>query len=322
MWHGTLVGDQEKIRVERNYMPVILVVDDSKTDRFLVRSLLEQESMGWILQFAESAEEAVEKLTSEFSFAVDVVVTDMMMPGMSGMELVQLIEERSPSVPVILMSGQGSESLAVDAIEAGASSYVPKKELQARLCPTIKQVLMARNSERANDALLESIEDARYRFRFDNDPAFIPALVSLLQQMAEGMRLLTPESRTQFGVAIDEAVINAIYHGNLELPTDMLPDVRRSLRNGEAVELIESRRKESPFVQRGVEVQALLSTDLIEVTIRDDGSGFDHEALANNKANRGITLIKSHVDEVSFNEAGNEIRLVKFRKKASDHPDG
>ena len=226
-------------------MPVILVVDDSKTDRFLIQSILEKEEIGWIVEFAESAEEAVELLTDDFAFAVDLVITDMLMPGMNGIQLVELIRERSLSMPVILISGQGSESLAVDAIKAGAASYVPKDELTSRLSETIKQVLMARKSERAHGALLENIEDVRYRFRLGNDPALIPPLINLLQQMAEGMQLLTAESRTQFGIAIDEAVLNAIFHGNLELTEDELKDVRGRLSDGEPIEVLEKRLADS-----------------------------------------------------------------------------
>ena len=296
-------------------MPVILVVDDSKTDRVLIDGLLQKESLGWLVEFAESAEDAITKLTDDYAFAVDLVVTDMLMPGMNGLELVELIRERSTKVPVILISGQGSESLAVQAIKSGAASYVPKDDLSTRLVATIKQVLTARQSEQTHANLLECVADVRYRFEMPNDPALIPVLDSLLQQMAERLRLLDEESRTQFGITIYEAVINAMYHGNLELPAEELAKSRSLLHNGETVPAIEERRKTPPYSQRFVHVQALLASESIEVIVRDDGGGFDHASALCDGHNRGLTLIKNIVDDVSFNDTGNEIRMVKLRHK-------
>ena len=135
--------------------------------------------------------------------------------------------------------------------------------------------------------------------------------------MAEGMQLLTAESRTQFGIAIDEAVLNAIFHGNLELTEDELKEVRGRLSDGEPIEVLEKRLADSKYKERDVHFQAILNSDFVEVIIRDYGSGFDHVSASSDGTNRGLTLIRSHVDEVSFNEAGNEIRLVKLREKAA-----
>lgn len=293
-------------------MPVILVVDDSKVDRFLISELLKAESLDWLVQFAESAEEAVAKLSDDTSLAVDLVVTDMLMPGMNGLQLVELVQKCSNPPPIILISGQGSETLAVEAIEKGAVSYVPKDQLAERLAATMKQVLMAHRSERPLASLLDTIEDVTYRFRLPNDPLLIPSVVSLLQQMAESMQLLDTETKTGFGIAVDEALQNAIYHGNLELDDTQLSECRVQLRNGDCPDSIRERAQVAPYNTRFVRVEAVLSLEKVSVTIRDDGKGFESSS-ATNARGRGLTLIKSHVDEMTFNDEGNEIRLVKLR---------
>lgn len=292
-------------------MPVILVVDDSETDRILIRELLSQGDMDWIVEFADSAEQAIVMLTH---LAVDVVVTDMLMPGMSGLELLRHVRKQVKPVPVLLVSGQGSEALAAEAVRDGASSYVPKDQLAARLVEIVGQVLTAAKAEQHYERLIESIGDMRVRFDLENDPTLIPPLVGLLQQLAHGMNLIGFESRTRLGVALDETLINAMYHGNLELSSEELAEARAALRNGETADVIEQRRGLEPFQSRKLRIEATFSAEQLEIVVRDDGNGFSQFFAADGEQ-RGLTVIKNILDEVSFNEAGNEIRLVKYREE-------
>src|SRR4051794_34452408 len=103
-------------------MPTVLVVDDAAVDRKLVAGLLAKgQDMQVVL--ASSAEEALQRLAA---IRPQVIVTDLVMPGMSGLELVAQISSQYPEIPVILMTGKGSEEIAVKALENGAASYVPK----------------------------------------------------------------------------------------------------------------------------------------------------------------------------------------------------
>jgi CheY-like chemotaxis protein len=211
-------------------MPVILVVDDSPLDRALIGELIKDQPLDWVVDFAESAEEALVRISH---LAVDLVVTDMNMPGMDGLELLGLLRKRYSGLPVIRMTGQGNESLAVAALRSGAASYVPKAEFASRLVETIKQVLQVIKSERNYDQLIENVSNMRFEFQLDNDPEMIAPLVSLVQQMASRLRLCGDEGCRQIGVALDEAMINAIYHGNLQLPRESLNEVRGRLRDEE-----------------------------------------------------------------------------------------
>src|SRR5437773_8586053 len=110
-------------------MPTVLVVDDAAVDRKLVGGLLAKGS-GFEVQFAASGEEALERLPA---IAPALVITDLVMPGMSGLELVARLVGSHPEIPVILMTGKGSEEVAVKALKAGAASYVPKGALHQHL---------------------------------------------------------------------------------------------------------------------------------------------------------------------------------------------
>src|SRR5260370_13973558 len=101
-------------------MATILVVDDSAVDRSRVEKLLVKE--GYQVQSAPGGREALEILKRE---PPDLVLTDMQMPEIDGLQLVQEIRSKYPAIPVILMTAHGSEEIAVEALQKGAASYVP-----------------------------------------------------------------------------------------------------------------------------------------------------------------------------------------------------
>ena len=106
-------------------MATILVVDDSAVDRRLVGGLLETDAELEV-EYAAHGKEALAKI--EY-LVLELVVTDLMMPEMDGLELVAAMRSKYPLIPVILMTSKGSEEIAVRALQEGAASYVPKRNL-------------------------------------------------------------------------------------------------------------------------------------------------------------------------------------------------
>src|SRR4029078_2757919 len=84
----------------------------------------------------------------------DLVVTDMMMPNMNGLELVSEVKEQYPMTPLILMTSQRSEEIAVQALQKGAASYVPKRALGSDLLETVERVLAASQEVRRRARLI------------------------------------------------------------------------------------------------------------------------------------------------------------------------
>ncbi|CAN5925194.1 N/A [soil metagenome] len=106
----------------------ILVVDDSPIDRRLASGLLTR--AGFTARLAENGHEALTALEAE---RAELVITELIMPEMDGLTLVESICSRYPDIPVILMTGGGSEDIAVRALQRCAASYVPKRELARSL---------------------------------------------------------------------------------------------------------------------------------------------------------------------------------------------
>ena len=104
----------------------VLVVDDAAIDRRIIGAIIEQ-NLGWRVMYAEDGAAALAAMELE---APRVVVTDLRMPGMDGLELVAAIRAKFPGVPVVLMTAFGNEEIAMQALREGAASYVPKRSMR------------------------------------------------------------------------------------------------------------------------------------------------------------------------------------------------
>src|SRR5262249_19640266 len=129
----------------------VLVVDDSPVECRIAGGIVEN-SLGWKALYAGNGKEALAVLERE---KPGVVLTDLLMPEMDGLQLVEAVRGKHPLVPVVLMTAHGSEDIAIQALQKGAASYVPKKSLARDLPETLEQVLTAAKADRYQQRLLE-----------------------------------------------------------------------------------------------------------------------------------------------------------------------
>jgi CheY-like chemotaxis protein len=290
----------------------ILVVDDNAVDRHLAGSLVEKVP-GWKAIYASNGREALAAIPRD---RPDLVLTDMVMPELDGLALVQEIRTNHPFVPVILMTAFGSEEIAIRALQKGAASYVPKGNLVRDLAETVENVLAVAKGDQNQQRLLECLTQSDSQFLLDNDPALIPPLIGYLQANLTRMKLCDEIGRIRVSVALQEALINAIHHGNLEVPSGLREEDDKAY-----LALIEERRRSKLHRTRRVHVTARETPAEAVYTIRDEGPGFDPSRLPDpsDPANlervsgRGLLLIRTFMDEVHHNAAGNQITMVKRR---------
>jgi len=198
-------------------MPTILIVDDSATDRMLAGGLLAEHG-DFHVEYAVNGSDAIIKLELHVP---DVVVTDMDMPELNGLELVSIIRKAYPLVPVVLMTARGSEDLALQALRAGAASYVPKRLLSAELLETVLQVYSAAREDRGRIRLMRRMTEQQVQFTIENDHELISSLVQYLKDGAAAMGICDESERVRTGVALQEALTNACLHGNLEVDSSL-----------------------------------------------------------------------------------------------------
>jgi CheY-like chemotaxis protein/anti-sigma regulatory factor (Ser/Thr protein kinase) len=301
-------------------MPIILVVDDSPTDRLLAGGLIGKEKdIDWVIEYASNGREALEFMKD---LAPDVVVTDLLMPEMDGLELVAAVRQQFPQVPVILNTGQGSETLAIEALSRGAASYVPKRQLAEKLLDTIKQVLAVSRADSSYQRLSACFTRHQLALQLENDPALIPALVDLTQQMLSNMQFGDATERMHLGVALEEALLNAFYHGTLELTAAQAQEARSALSQALTVACVQERRDQPVYRERRIFADIYIDRAQARFVVRDQGRGFARSAIPHpgdprcleDGAGRGLVLMGSFMDEMHFNDAGNEVTLVKHRE--------
>ncbi|MBM3999268.1 MAG: response regulator [Planctomycetes bacterium] len=302
-------------------MPHLLIVDDSAADRRLVRELLSQGS-DWRVSESPDGQDALERMAESDAEgqSIDLVLTDLQMPRMDGLELVRRVRAERPGIPVILMTAVGSEETAVRAIQSGAAHYVPKRNLAQDLAEITRRILEVAGNEKSLLRLMTHRTRSECRFELPNDLDMIGSLVQFLKQEASRVGLCDETEQFRLAIALEEALLNSYYHGNLE--------VSSALREGDGHAFrrqADERRAREPYSRRRIHVDVSLSPDEGRFVIRDEGPGFDPAGLPDptdpenllRPSGRGIFLMRAFVDMLEFNRSGNQVTMVKRR---NSHP--
>lgn len=296
-------------------MNYLLIVDDSPMDSHLARSLLEKQFHERI-KFAANGWEALEQIEEQLPL---LVITDLQLPELDGLQLTERIHQRFPTVPVILMTAHGSEDVAAEALARGAVDYVPKSMLATELCHAVSSVLAMSSVGPRDQSIQRFLRRQELQLDLDNDPGLIVPVVAHLRDMARHIQLVGETQAMRLAKALTEALRNAMFHGNLELTTAEWEAARAE---PTASEIVRQRLKDPNYARRQVVICASISAYFAQFSIRDEGRGFDTDLVPNlssnraqlaNNQRRGLVLIQAFCDEVNFNSRGNEITMTKCR---------
>jgi DNA-binding NtrC family response regulator len=137
----------------------VLVVDDDPTQRRLIQAVLEREGFG--VAQAESGEDALSRLTS--GVAAEVVILDLNMPGMSGMETLKEMRARGFNAPVIVLTATGGVEVVVKAMQAGAQDFFIKPASPERIIVSIRNALQMGDLS-AEVQRLKKVSGGRFSF--------------------------------------------------------------------------------------------------------------------------------------------------------------
>lgn len=291
-------------------MAEILVVEDSSDQAALVAALLG--SAGHAVAAVDRAAAALESIAEK---RPDLVVTDLVMPGMSGLELVESVRAQHPNLPIILMTAFGSGEIAVEALKRGAAHYVPKARLGEDLLATVESVLALVSESRRRSRLVDTLVRSQFRFVLPNEENLIAGLVDFLQDRICYRNPECDENMLmQVGIAVQEAIRNAMHHGNLEVTSEL----RRKSSAAYDAKVLERLGDES-YSRRRVVVEAVLERSRFRCSVRDEGSGYDPASVPDPTApenllktsGRGLYLIAMFMDRVEHNASGSEIVMTK-----------
>ena len=168
----------------------ILVVDDERNIRRTLRMVLDGE--GFETLEAASAEEALEALDAH---DVDLVILDVRLPGMSGLDAIAKMRSRRDGLPILVMSGHGTIADAVQAVQRGALDFLEKPLDRDRVLVSVQHAVRTSQLEREVRALRHDVET---RYEMIGQSAVMRRLYAELEKVAptRGRVLITGESGT------------------------------------------------------------------------------------------------------------------------------
>jgi CheY-like chemotaxis protein len=288
-------------------MPTLLVVDDVATDRLRVAGLAAR----WMNSTVLQATGGTTALTMIEQHQPDIVLTDLHMPEMDGLQLVEAIRDQYPYIPVILMTADGSEEIAAIALQKGAASYVPKRNLSQNLERTLQQVHVTARDAQIQPEIMHQIQSTKTELILYNDRQLIRSTVGLLVNFLRCMPLGDETERMRTGIALEEALLNAYFHGNFDVSS-----VEGA--TPQSYDMIAAdRAADRDYSLRRITVIADISRERAIFTIRDEGKGFDPTPYLSGRAkplndrHRGIHLMSTIMDEITYNECGNQVTMIR-----------
>src|SRR5277367_2104508 len=155
----------------------VLVVDDEENIRVVLRALLKKN--GYDVEVADSGEAALALVDS---FGPDVILTDVRMPKMSGLDLLATLKAKNALATVIVMSAYGSMDLALEAMKGGAYDYVSKPFKPDEVVLALKKAEERETLRRENRALKEQISQ---QAQFESMLAKSAPMVDLFSTVAK-----------------------------------------------------------------------------------------------------------------------------------------
>jgi len=165
-------------------METILIVDDEKNYLTILSAVLEEE--GFEILTALSGQEAIDiQKTSD----VDLILTDMKMPEMDGIELLEHIKAIDPDLPVLMMTAHGTVDKAVEAMQKGAYTYILKPFDNERLILYVKKAISMYQVIKENRRLRDAVE---LQYRFGN----IIGKSKVIRDVFETIQKVAPSSAT------------------------------------------------------------------------------------------------------------------------------
>ncbi|WP_161604463.1 ATP-binding response regulator [Roseiconus nitratireducens] len=264
------------------------------------------------------ADQAIERLAQS---RVDVIVAAFDSASGIPTEFVDHVRRTHPQVTMLALTAQGSESEAEEALSLGVATYVPAAHLTQRLQLAVSRLITRGMVDRCRNFAGRRLAEERCRYELDNDLFMIEPVVSSLHRTMASMEVGDPWDRIRACTALEEAITNAILHGNLEIRRELLARLRSDTSGRELKHVIHGRNSHPEYRQRKVIIDSEITRDRAKFVIRDAGNGFDVREYSRNDLrdlfaighDRGLNLMHRLSSEIRFNDAANEVMLATVR---------
>jgi len=293
-------------------LPTLLIVGNPHSLTVAREALIELE-LGWQVVFAESSFDAHDIPAFR---DVDVILVDLGNPHIDAVELVESLHKQFAQTPIVLMTAPYEVSVALECVLKGAANHFPRNLLDSEPEAVLQTLRSMAIDSRRRKTALAALDNQYFEFTLSNNRADIPAISERLANAVVETGLCDRSVATRIGVALEEALLNAIIHGNLEVASAL-----RQVDESTYYREIELRRGQQPYADRKVKVTAKISAKEAAFVIQDEGPGFDVNQVPDptdpdnlfRVGGRGIMLMRAFMSAVHFADGGRRVTLVKRR---------
>lgn len=259
----------------------ILLIDDEAALRETIEALLSLE--GYLVDTAPTGEDGLAKIDRN---PYDLILLDLALPGKNGIEILSLIRERQPELPVIMITAFGTVDNVIDAIRAGAQNFIQKPWDNEKLLADIRSAIARHQAEEENIQLKRALKQ---RYNFSNIVGKSEAMLRIFDLVAQ----VAPSRSTvliQGESGTGKELIAKALHAN-------------------------STRRDKPFVPVNT---GAMPTDLLESTLFGHVKGAFTSAIASKKglfevANTG-TLFLDEIGTMGMDTQAKILRVLQDRR--------
>jgi CheY-like chemotaxis protein/anti-sigma regulatory factor (Ser/Thr protein kinase) len=272
----------------------LLIVDDDPSIHELVQAMLA--GTRWESDSASSGEAALARLET---YSYDVLLADILMPGMDGLALLDQLRNRHPEIPVVMMTVKNTPDHVLGSLRRAAAAYISKPFSRDSLLNTLQNALSV--AVAGDDIKILSDKPHWISLQIRCQLATADRLAQFVRELPSD---LDPDQREHIATAFRELLMNAVEHGGHLDP------------------------------EKTVDLSYIRTARSIVYYIRDPGEGFSMDALAHaavantdqepfrhvalrqqmgiRAGGFGLLMTKSFADELIYSAKGNEVILIKY----------
>lgn len=295
----------------------VLVVDDDSRIVAAMAALLRSEDC--IIDTAYDGKLALDNVEKH---DYELIISDIAMPKMGGLEFFENVKRVKPDVPFIFLTAYPEFEHVVRAMDEGVLAFIVKPFDNDTIVQLVEQARNINLERRGREIAMKNMTVPDSEWVFDTATlmgrdTFYPLVCYLVGKMQAGCEE-SRVKRLKLALSIHEALRNALEHGNLELSSGMKPEFMLNGSEDAYHRLLGERLADPAYADKKVVIRHVRKSDRLELTIRDEGKGFDHRSYTGGAKSptdigshgNGILMMRSGVSEISYNGVGNEVTLI------------
>jgi len=305
----TLATNTRGIQKSETTMKILLADDMPELLSLMQKQF---ENLGHAVVTAENGEEAFKLAQTQPDF--DLICSDIKMPVLDGLELLEKLRVAENDTPVVLITGGADLETSIKALKLGALDFIVRPIQDKVIKEALNRIEMALSVERESIDAASMVTHQATTLITDSHLANVGKIVGYFNRQLHNICSISDLDSKKIAICLQECLTNAIIQGNFNITSA----VKEADWNAYDRLIREAEQQEQQYMKQ-VRIQFEMLENNIQFEISDEGMGFDPHDLPDpadpqnwvKLSGRGIIFVRSFMDTVAWNEIGNSIRISK-----------